>query len=153
MSKAFEFCEMLEDIKLEPFNKKVYQSIEGRSHMFIGVKGNKVFSKEPDAFMTTDPISYTVVEDGKEVGIVGFDNGIEQPFLHIGIIKEFRGNGILDRAYKTLAKKHGFHRVYVDIEKSNPESVEAHKKAGFKPCTEKVDRKCYPGDIRMYKDY
>jgi len=127
-----------DSVLLAPFSKDVYNSIEGKEHMFLR-EGEGTY--------------YTIVSDSKKVGVVGFANGKKNPFLTIGIIKKFRGKGILPKAYDALARKHRFRRVFIDVENTNKESIKAHKEFGFKPTTEKVDKKHYKTDIRMSKEF
>jgi len=129
---------LFEAITLEVFDKDTFDAIEGKEHMFFR-KGEGVY--------------HTIVQNGKNVGTVGFTNGRIDPFFTIGIIEEFRGKGILAKAYKLLASKHGFRRAYIDIENTNKKSIKAHKDFGFKPVIEKVDKKLYKTDVRMYKDF
>jgi len=125
-------------VLLSPFDKEVYNSIEGKEHMFLR-EGEGTY--------------YTIINSGKKVGIVGFANGKKNPFLTIGIIKKFRGKGILPKAYGALARSHGLRKAYVDIENTNKKSLEAHRAFGFKPTTEKVDKKLYKTDVRMSKEF
>ena len=128
------------DILLQPFDKDVLNAIEGKEDMFVREK---------------EGTFYTITKDGMKVGITGFVHGSKKqpPFLTIGIIKKFRGKGFLAKAYKELARKHGFKRVYVDIEKKNKESIKAHAKTGFKVSTDDAGKNKFKTDIRMSKDY
>ena len=127
------------DILLQPFDEDVLNAIEGKEHMFVREK---------------EGTFYTITKDGTKVGITGFIHGSKKqpPFLTIGIIKKFRGKGFLGRAYKELARKHGFKRVYVDIEKRNKESIKAHEETGFKASTDDAGKRQFKTDVRMSKD-
>ena len=98
---------------------------------------------------------YTISNDNNKIGIVGFVHTEETPFLIVGIIKEFRGQGFLIKAYEALVEKHGFKKLYADVERKNKVSLEAHKDIGFKelPEGEKVDKRLYSTDIRLYKEF
>lgn len=129
---------LVESISLSPFDREVFNSIEGKEHMFLREK---------------EGTYYTFKDGNEDIGIVGFNNGTDIPFLQIGIIKKHRGKGFLVKAYNMLAKKHNFKKVYVDIEQSNKKSIESHRDFGFKelPKIESVDKRYYPTDVRLYK--
>jgi len=131
---------LFESITLMPFDRSVFNSIGGNEHMFLREK---------------EGTFHTVVDNGENVGIVGFIHGKEEPFLIVSIIKEFRGKGYLAKAYEALAKKYGFKKVYVDIEKTNKESIDSHKDFGFKELTasDEVDKKKFESDVRLSKDF
>lgn len=128
---------LIESIKLQPFDNDVFNSIEGKEHMYL--------KKDKGTY-------YTIVDGDKKIGIVGFTNTESEPFLQIGIIKEFRGKGYFEKAYNMLFSKHGFKIVYADIEKTNKKSIEAHEEMGFQKMDnpKDVDRRFYNEyDIRM----
>ena len=132
---------LFESVTLTPFDKEVFNSIEGKEHMFLREK---------------EGTFYTITDGDKNIGIVGFIHGTKNqpPFFTIGIVKEFRGEGFLPKAYKELAKKHGFKRAYVDIEKSNKVSIEAHKGFGFKlSIDDDAGKKQFKTDIRLSKEF
>ena len=128
------------NISLLPFDREIFNAIEGKRHMFLREK---------------EGTFYTISNNNNKIGIVGFVHTEEAPFLIIGIIKEFRGQGFLIKAYEALVKKHNFKRVYSDIEKLNKTSIDAHKDIGFKelPEDEEVDKRLYSSDVRLYKDF
>ena len=131
---------LFESITLTPFDRDVFNSIEGNKHMFLREK---------------EGTFHTVVDNVESIGIVGFIHGKEEPFLIVGVVKEFRGKGYLAKAYEALAKKYGFKKVYVDIEKTNKESIDSHKAFGFKELTasDEVDKKKFESDMRLTRDF
>jgi len=77
---------------------------------------------------------HTIYYDKKPAGIVGYKtNGVEagSGLSQIELLKEFRGKGILDEAYKKMAKKHGLNKLYASIRHDNVASVKSHTKSGF----------------------
>lgn len=77
---------------------------------------------------------YTIIKDGKKIGIVGFipaklkDSG----FIQIIIAPEFRGQGFVKISEEALIKKHNLKIIYATIKKNNIASIRAHEKLGFK---------------------
>lgn len=132
------------NVSLLPFDKEVFNAIDGKKHMFLPY----YLEKKEGTF-------YTISNNDNKIGIVGFVHTEETPFLIVGIIKEFRGQGFLIKAYEALIKKHDFKKVYADVEKSNKTSIDAHKDIGFKPVPEgeEVDKRLYSTDIRLYKEF
>jgi len=125
-------------LELETFDRKVFNAIEGKEHMFL--------EEAKGAY-------HTIVEEGESIGIVGYEGGKKEPFATIGILEEFRGKGYLAKAYESLAEEHGLNRLYVDIERTNEKSIEAHREFGFKEVVGKgPEKKLFETDIRMYKD-
>ena len=128
---------LTEDTELKPFDSEVFNSIEGKEHMYL--------KKDKGTY-------YTIVDGDDKIGIVGFTNTEAEPFLQIGIIKEFRGKGYFEKAYNMLFSKHNFKTVYIDVEKSNKKSIDAHEEMGFKKMDnpKDVDRRFIADyDIRM----
>jgi len=77
---------------------------------------------------------HTIYYEGKPAGIIGY---VGDSFGQIALNEKFRGKGILPKAYKELAKKHGLKKIYASIKHDNPESMASHLKAGFKELPKK----------------
>lgn len=106
-------------IKLEKFDKEFYDSLPEKEKIYFIGEGKY----------------YTLVSKRKKIGIIGFTpvkNTKEEGFIQIVLLKEFRGNGLVEEAETKLAKKCKLKKLYATIEKDNLASTKAHKKIGFK---------------------
>jgi RimJ/RimL family protein N-acetyltransferase len=137
-----------EGLSFVPFDKDIFNAIEGKEKMYLKEK---------------EGTYYTMVVDGEKVGIIGFAEKGDYPFLQVGIIKEFRGQGYLELAVNELVKKHELKILYATIDKSNERSIKSISKLGFKPVPKEEEVEARKGrskgkqlhgtEIRLYKEF
>jgi RimJ/RimL family protein N-acetyltransferase len=80
---------------------------------------------------------YTIINEDKKVGIIGFVKKAGGHFLKIGIHQNFRGKGIFEKALKLMIKENKLKKIQSTISESNIISIKAHKKLGFKKISKK----------------
>lgn len=98
----------------EDFNKMHPDKIYGTSRAYI----KKINGKDA-AFFTTNK---TFPEEGKRSAV----------FISIGIAKEFRGKNIFKDVISYIKNTLGVEQIFSSIDRNNINSINAHKKNGFK---------------------
>lgn len=138
--------ESIMGIKLLPFDKEFFESIEDQNLMAYQDDGKY----------------HTILVNGEKAGIVGFlpsRRSEEEGFVQIVLIKSFRGRGLVKTAEDLLARQYGFKRLYATIVKDNLPSISSHLKCGFQMVNEAEMEKLKKGgfleenEIRLVKEY
>jgi len=84
------------------------------------------------------PYFHTVYANGEKAGVVGYHPTSLRDTGNVEIIlaPEFRGKGLIEKVYETLADRHGLKNLYATINRRNMTSLSAHEKIGFKRLSE-----------------
>ncbi|MCX6712484.1 MAG: GNAT family N-acetyltransferase [Candidatus Vogelbacteria bacterium] len=111
------------EISFADFNQEFFDSLDDNRY----VQGPAVGEEQ---------YFHTVMVDGVSAGIVGYlppknvslsDTG----FVQVLLKSEYRGRGLMGKAYELLAERHELKTLYATIKKSNLHSIRAHQKVGF----------------------
>lgn len=111
-------------MQLAPFDQQYFNSLDGKENVIFQDNG----------------IYHIVMLNDKRVGFVGFvplDSPKKAGRVQIVISPEFRGQGLLQKAYDLLAQKYGLKILQATIKKTNIASLKAHQKAGFEMLPDK----------------
>ncbi len=131
-------------MKLTAFDCSFLKTIEGNDKIFLSKNGR-----------------YHCLElDNKKVGVVGYiPLDKVSGFVQIAIVSEFRGRGLVKKAYDLLVVKYRLKRLLATIEIDNLASIKSHLKSGFVMLGDREIERLRKGGvldsnkIRMIKKY
>ena len=117
------FLSEYSEISLGDFNQEFFDSLDDNQY----VQGPAVGEEQ---------YFHTILVDGVPAGIVGYlppknislsDTG----FVQVLLKPEYRGRGLMGKAYELLAERHDLKTLYATIFEGNLPSLRAHQKVGF----------------------